>query len=100
MKQISNRYGIKAFFATLLLAFFQTMVWAQDVVDVEVHPENAKSWLQNNWLWVAIGVVLVVIIIGAMTGGSSASRHKKTTIIREDGTGGTVRTTTTTEIIE
>lgn len=100
MKQITNYSGIKAFFATLVLAFIQTITWAQDVVDVKVDPENAKSWIENHWVWVAAGVVLLLIIIGAMTGGSSASRHKKTTIVREDGAGGVVRTTTTTEIIE
>jgi formate-dependent nitrite reductase membrane component NrfD len=97
MKQVLNRYSIKTLLATFLLAFYQTISFAQDVVDVEVHPENAKSWLENNWLWVAIGVVLLAIIIGAMTGGSS--RRKKTTIVRENGTDGTIRTTTT-EIIE
>lgn len=89
---------LKTVLATIILAFYQSMAWAQDVVDVEVHPENAKSWLANNWMWVALGALVLIIILIAASGGGS-SRHKKTTIVREDNTGGVTRTTTT-EIIE
>jgi H+/gluconate symporter-like permease len=89
MKRTINVSSIKALFAAILMLLVNIAVQAQEKVTTTVtHAETqTTSWIGNNWMWVAGGVLLLIILIAL---GSSGSR--RTTVTRDNITG----TTTTT----
>ena len=70
-----------ALLVLLMLFAIPTVVMAQDHINIDKN--DVKSWFQRNWIWVALGV-LVILIIAV----SSGSRRR----VRS---GGTTTTTTT-----
>lgn len=64
----------------------------------EINTEEVKSWLEQNWIWVAGGVILLILIMllsrGSKTNRFSGTR-KTTTVIRDDE--GHTKSVTTTE---
>lgn len=92
MKQLTKGFGIKAFFTTLVLAFFQLIAMAQESPKVEVNGNDVGTWIGQNWLWV-VGIIALLIIILIASGGRS--RSSKTTTVRRDLDG---RTTTVTSV--
>jgi len=97
MKQLTSRFSIKAFFATLVLGLFTLISQAQDNSTVKVNGEELGSWLSRNWMWVAGGTILLLLLIGVFSNNrrSRTPITKKTTIVREEDANGVVRTTTT-----
>ncbi len=93
MKQITYRFGIKAFLTFCVVAFFQVVSWAQDA-KVEINGNDVGSWFGRNWLWVT-GVVVLLLILLLFSGGSSRRSQSKTTVYRKGD--GTVTKTTTAE---
>jgi hypothetical protein len=80
-----------ALFFTLFIT--QTIAFAQD--RVEITTDNAGSWFERNWMWVA-GIVFILLLIVIFSGSSSSSRS--TTTVRDDY--GNVSRVTTTEVEE
>lgn len=93
MKQVARRFNGKVFVTTLLLCFYQAVAWAQDTEAAKIDPGEVGNWFSRNWMWVAIGAVVLILLIAMMSGGSKTK--KKTTIVREEDASGVVRTTTT-----
>ncbi len=78
--------------ATLVLVCTQVLAMAQETV--EINQQEVKGWLQQNWLWVAGGVLLLILIIAFSRG--SSNRRKSTTVIKDEY--GNVKSVTTTEV--
>lgn len=86
-------------FTSLLLMLITTTVFAQDKIEVDTG--EVKSWLEQNWMWVAGGVVLLILII-ALGRGNRTNRvrgTKRTTTVVKDPAGHTRSVTTTEEKI-
>ncbi len=78
---------------TVIFTFFiMALVRAQDSVVVD--KEEAVSWLQKNWMWIA-GAVVLIILIAALSGGRSRSKKITTTTLSD--TNGNVKKVTTEE---
>lgn len=73
--------------------FLSAAAFAQDSIVID--KQGTMSWLQENWMWVAGGVLLLILILSATTRGR---RTKKitTTTVQDDV--GNVRKVTTTEL--
>jgi hypothetical protein len=73
-----------------------TIARAQDKNEVDTG--EIKSWFEQNWIWVAGGVVLLILII-LLSRGNKVHRfrvtRKTTTVIKDEG--GHTKTVTTTE---
>ena len=92
MKQLIKSFSIKAFFASIVLAFYQLSAIAQESPKVEVNGNDVGSWIGQNWIWV-VGIIALLIII--LIASSGKSRTTKTTTVRKDLDG---RTTTVTTV--
>jgi protein-S-isoprenylcysteine O-methyltransferase Ste14 len=96
MKKTSLYQHAKTIIAGLLLALLQIPVIAQDSTSVNINTEQVESWFSQNWMWVAIGAVILIVLIAMMSGGSKkVATIKKTTIVKEEDASGVVKTTTT-----
>jgi protein-S-isoprenylcysteine O-methyltransferase Ste14 len=66
--------------------------------DKEINTEEVKSWLEQNWIWVAGAVILLILIMllsrGKKTNGFSGTR-KTTTVVRDND--GLTKSVTTIE---
>jgi protein-S-isoprenylcysteine O-methyltransferase Ste14 len=93
MKNIANNIS-KAILATISLCFVRVAAIAQDSTNMTINTEQVEGWFSQNWMWVAIGAVVLIVIIAMMSGGKKSS-VKKTTIVKEEDASGLVRTTTT-----
>ena len=91
MKQ-SVTYKLQVITFTLLLALSNLAVSAQDKIVID--KQEAESWLSRNWIWVALGVLILLILL--FSGSSSRRRRKTTTVVKDDY--GNVKQVTTTEI--
>lgn len=80
MKQLTNSFSIKAFFATIALAFYQVVAMAQESPKVEVNGNDVGTWIGQNWIWIVGIIVLLIVILLA----SGKSRSSKTTTVRRD----------------
>lgn len=95
MKQsfIKQVTGINAIFSLMLTT---TIARAQD--KNEVNTGEIQSWFEQNWMWVAGGVVLLILII-LLSRGNKAHRfrgtRRTTTVIKDEG--GNTKTVTATE---
>ena len=78
----------------MLLFAIPTVVMAQDHITID--KSEVKSWLQQNWIWVALGV-LVVLIIAISAGSGSRNRRRSTTVVKDEL--GNVKRITT-EVVE
>ena len=76
---------------TVAFLFWTMLVSAQDKIVID--KAEAESWLMRNWIWVALGVLVLLILLFS---GTSARRRRTTTITKDDY--GNVRKVTTTEI--
>lgn len=90
MKQITFS---RAKFAVLTLhALFTSMiVSAQEKIVID--KQEAESWFMRNWIWVALGVLVLLILLFS---GSSSRRRKTTTVVKDDY--GNTRRVETTEV--
>ena len=78
----------------LLFMSLQLPLLAQE--NLKVNETEIKSWVSQNWLWIAGALVVLIIIIAAS--GSRRSKRKTTTIVKDDY--GNVKSVSSTEIIE
>lgn len=72
----------------MMLFAIPTVVMAQDHIDI--NKNEVKSWLQQNWIWVALGV-LFILVIAVSTGSRRRNRRidraattTTTTVVRDD----------------
>jgi len=86
------RQVVKPLMLTLFLAFTNIVLFAQDKIVID--KQEAESWLSRNWIWVALGVLILLILL--FSGSSSRRRRKTTTVVKDDY--GNVKQVTTTEI--
>jgi uncharacterized membrane protein len=66
----------------------------------EVSTEEVKSWLEQNWIWVAGGVILLILIMLLSRGTKTTNRFsgtRKTTTVVRDNEGHTKSVTTIEE---
>ena len=95
MKTLSLYQHTKKALAAFTLALLQLPLMAQDSA-VKIDKEQVESWFSQNWMWVAIGALVLIILIAMMSGGSKkVNTVKKTTIVKEEDASGVVKTTTT-----
>ena len=95
MKRISLYQHTKTILAAFVLALLQLPLMAQDAA-VKIDKEEVEGWFSQNWMWVAIGALVLIILIAMMSGGSRRKvAVKKTTIVKEEDASGVVKTTTT-----
>jgi protein-S-isoprenylcysteine O-methyltransferase Ste14 len=78
--------SFRALFAALLVLLVNIAAQAQEKVTVTTSKTETTSWISDNWLWVAGGVLLLIILL------AMGSRGSRTTTTRDHVTG----TTTTT----
>jgi hypothetical protein len=95
MKKISLYQHAKYFLTAFVLALLQLPLMAQDSTAVKIDTEQVESWFGQNWMWVAIGALVLIILIAMMSGGSRKASVKKTTIVKEEDASGVIKTTTT-----
>ena len=86
-----NTLRLKSTALTVLAMFTSLLVFAQDKIVID--KDQAESWLMRNWIWVALGVLVLLILVFS---GSSARRKRTTTIVKDDY--GNTRQVTTTEV--
>jgi len=95
MKRISLYQHTKFILTGFALFLLQLPLMAQDAA-VTVDKEKVESWFSQNWMWVAIGALVLIILIAMMSGGSRRKTEvKKTTIVKEEDASGVIKTTTT-----
>ena len=87
MKKTLANYSFKSFFAAFLGLLVNMGAQAQDKVTVTHTETQTTSWISDNWLWVAGGVLLLIILIAL------GSRGSRTTTTRDNITGTTTSTT-------
>jgi hypothetical protein len=59
----------KKYLAICTFFFFQTLVWAQEKVDVDITVNKKGSeWYQQPWVWVVGGAIFIIIIVGLLRG--------------------------------
>jgi uncharacterized membrane protein len=75
---------------SVVFVCWTAVAFAQDKIVID--KGQAESWLMRNWIWVALGVLVLLILLFS---GSSARRRRTTTITKDDY--GNVRKVTTTE---
>ena len=92
MKQVTFRFGCKAFLTMTMIVIFQMVSWAQDNTKVEINGNDVGSWFGRNWVWVA-GIIFVLVLLLLLGGGTSRRSSKTTTYHKDDGS--VVKTTTT-----
>lgn len=96
MKQLTNGLTVKSFMTLLLIACFQTIIWAQEgdaatssttttTKTSSVSLEN--NWYASPWVWVAGAAVFILLLVALMRGGSDsggtgASRTDKVTVTK------------------
>ena len=90
MKQL-NSLRLKSAILTVMAMLTSLFVFAQDKIVID--KDQAESWFMRNWIWVALGVLVLLILIFS---GSSARRKRTTTIVKDDY--GNTRQVTTTEV--
>lgn len=76
----------------LALTCWSVVLMAQDD-KIVIDKSEAESWIMRNWVWLAIGLLVLLVILFS---GSSARRRKTTTVTRDSD--GHVRKVTTTEV--
>ncbi|RYY54091.1 MAG: hypothetical protein EOO09_15585 [Chitinophagaceae bacterium] len=84
--------AIKKGLALIVTAFWSLVVMAQDD-KIVIDKSQAESWVMRNWIWLAVGGLVLLVIIFS---GSSARRRKTTTVTRDSD--GHIRKVTTTEV--
>ncbi len=95
MKHITNGLGIKALLTFLTIAFFQTIILAQDGSTTSGSTTTSKSvsvtsqtndWFSSPWLWVAAAVVFILLLVallrGRGDGASTATRTDRVTVTK------------------
>jgi hypothetical protein len=92
MKPLLHSLKYKAFLFIIVLADFQTGLFAQST-KVSINGNDVGSWFGRNWLWVA-GIMAFLVLIILFSRGSS--RNSRTTTVTDSN--GNIRRTTTTEI--
>lgn len=85
--------------ATLSILLYSLLSSAQDKIEVDTG--EVKSWLEQNWMWVVAGVVLLILIIALSRGNRSKAVRgtRRTTTVVKDPAGHTKSVTTTEEKI-
>ena len=66
-KKISARF--KYFLALVMLAFMQTLAFAQDKkVDVNISTDKGGSWYAQPWVWIVGGAVFLLLLVALLRG--------------------------------
>jgi hypothetical protein len=85
-----------------MISFLLTgmIVNAQEKIDI--NKGEIMTWLENNWLWVVGGVILLILLIALSSRGRRFGRNgtRKTTTVVKDEAGRTQSVTTTEEPIK
>ena len=98
MKQIAKGWAFKPVLTFLMIAFFQTIIWAQDnggsgsasgssttTKSVSV-TSQANDWYTSPWIWVVGAAVFILLLVallrGRSDGGSTASRSQRVTVTK------------------
>ena len=73
MKQFLYKSAIlKKFLVLNTLFFIQTLLWAQEKLDVNISVDDkSNNWYTQPWVWVAGGAVFIIIIVGLLRGRGS-----------------------------
>ncbi len=80
MEQLTKGLTYKTIMTFLMIAFFQTLVFAQDneasssttTKSVKVTTQQANDWYASPLVWVIGAAVLILLIIALMRGGRSS----------------------------
>lgn len=89
-KKLSSAFS--RLLATIVFSCWTLALMAQDD-KIVIDKSEAESWVMRNWIWLAIGGLVLLVILFS---GSSARRRKTTTVTRDAD--GHVRKVTTTEV--
>lgn len=83
MKQMTKGLMCKSLFTFLMIAFFQTILWAQDnggsasgsstTTTKSVSVTSQSDWYTSPWVWVVGAAVFILLLIALMRGGGSGS---------------------------
>lgn len=91
MKQISKGLTCKSLLTFLMIAFFQTIIWAQDnggsgsasgssstTKSVSVTSQS-NDWYTSPWVWVVGAAVFILLLVALLRGrGDSATTASRT----------------------
>ncbi|RYY58401.1 MAG: hypothetical protein EOO05_16560 [Chitinophagaceae bacterium] len=83
--------AVKSAILSVVFLSWSAVAFAQDKIVID--KSEAESWLMRNWIWVALGALVLLILLFS---GSRARRRTTTTVTKDDY--GNVRKVTTTEI--
>jgi hypothetical protein len=88
MKKISKGLMLKPFLSFLMIAFFQTILWAQDGSSASGSSTTTKSvsvtsesgdWYASPWVWVVGAAVFILLLVALLRGrGDSATTASRT----------------------
>lgn len=83
MKQITRGLMFKSLLTFLMIAFLQTVLWAQDnggsasgsstTTSKSVSVTSQSDWYTSPWVWVAGAAVFILLLVALLRGGSSGS---------------------------
>lgn len=101
MLQRAMKYSVQML-TTLIGLLVAIAINAQDKVEIDT--QEVKSWLETNWIWIAVGVVLLLLIVFIGRGSRGYRRtttheggERKTTTVVKDAEGNVQSVTTTEE---
>jgi formate-dependent nitrite reductase membrane component NrfD len=93
MKKIFQWPAFKSGLALAIFTLIQVVAFGQD--NANVSKEEVGNWFQQNWMWVAGGVLLLIIIL-LFASGSKKNKIRSTTVVKDQY--GTTKRVTTTEV--
>ncbi|MDQ6814031.1 MAG: hypothetical protein M3040_09850 [Bacteroidota bacterium] len=96
MKQISKGLMFKSFLTFLMLAFFQTIIYAQDNGGSESASGSSTTtksvsvtsndWYTSPWVWVVGAAVFILLLVALLRGrgdnATTASRTDRVTVTK------------------
>ena len=90
MKQISQGLMCKSLLTSLMIAAFQTIMWAQESGGTESSSgsttttksvsvtSQSNDWYASPWVWVAGAAVFILLLVALLRGGGSSAAATRT----------------------
>ena len=82
MKNLIKQGSFKYLLVTMVLAFMQTLAWAQDstassktTTTTSTTTTEQHDWYTQPWVWIAGGAVFILLLIALVRGNSSSSNR-------------------------
>ena len=86
MKQLTKGLCYKSLLTFLMIAFVQTVIWAQDnsasssstTKSVKVTTEEGANWYASPLIWIVGAAIFILLLVALLRGGNSGSTDSRT----------------------